>query len=110
MKTLIKNGTLVTAAESFKADLLMEDGKIALIGASLPADGAQVVDGTGKYVLPGAIDVHTHLELPFGGTVSTDDFYSGHKAAANNALAMQTITFWPTMLVRIADRRSWVSM
>ena len=82
MKTIIKNGTLVTASESFKADLLMDDGKIALIGASLPADGAQVVDATGKYVLPGAIDVHTHLELPFGGTVSTDDFYTGHKAAA----------------------------
>jgi len=82
MKTLVKNGTLVTAAESFKADLLMDDGKIALIGTNLPADGAQVVDASGKYVLPGAIDVHTHLELPFGGTVSSDDFYSGHKAAA----------------------------
>jgi dihydropyrimidinase len=82
MKTLIKNGTLVTAAESFIADLLIEDGKIALIGADLPADGAQVVEASGKYVLPGAIDVHTHLELPFGGTVSSDDFYSGHKAAA----------------------------
>jgi len=82
MKTLVKNGTLVTAAESFKADLLMDDGKIALIGANLPADGAQVVDAGGQYVLPGAIDVHTHLELPFGGTVSSDDFYSGHKAAA----------------------------
>jgi len=82
MKTLVKNGTLVTAAESFKADLLMDDGKIALIGANLPADGAQVLDAGGKYVLPGAIDVHTHLELPFGGTISSDDFYSGHKAAA----------------------------
>jgi dihydropyrimidinase len=82
MTTLIKNGTLVTAAESFPADLLIEDGKIALIGRSLRADGAQVVDAAGCYVLPGGIDVHTHLELPFGGTVSSDDYYSGHKAAA----------------------------
>jgi dihydropyrimidinase len=82
MKTLIKNGTLVTAAETIKADLLMEDGKIVLMGTDLPAADAQVVDATDKYVLPGAVDVHTHLELPFGGTVSSDDFYSGHKAAA----------------------------
>lgn len=82
MKTLIKNGTLVTAAESFRADLLIQDGKIALIGSTLPEADAAVVDAAGKYVLPGAIDVHTHLELPFGGTVSSDDFYTGHKAAA----------------------------
>ncbi|MEK7278883.1 MAG: amidohydrolase family protein, partial [Chloroflexota bacterium] len=82
MKTLIKSGTLVTAAETYQADLLMDDDKIALVGMNLPADGAKVVDAKGKYVLPGGIDVHTHLELPFGGTVSSDDFYTGHKAAA----------------------------
>jgi len=82
MKTLIKNGTIVTAAETYQADLLMDGGKIALVGINLPADGAKVVDAKGKYVLPGGIDVHTHLELPFGGTVSSDDFYTGHKAAA----------------------------
>lgn len=82
MKTLIKNGTLVTASETFRADLLLDGERIALMGLDLPAEGAQVVDAAGKYVLPGAIDVHTHLELPFGGTVSSDDFYSGHKAAA----------------------------
>ena len=82
MKTLIKNGTIVTAAETYPADLLIDGEKIALIGMDLPADGAQVVDAAGKYVLPGGIDPHTHLELPFGGTVSTDDFYTGHKAAA----------------------------
>ena len=82
MRTLIRNGTLVTAAETFPADLLLADGTIALMGQSLPTDGAQVVDASGKYVLPGGIDVHTHLELPFGGTVSSDDFYTGHKAAA----------------------------
>ncbi len=82
MKTLIKNGTLVTAAESFKADLLLDGERVALMGMDLPAGDAQVVDASGKFVLPGALDVHTHLELPFGGTVSSDDFYSGHKAAA----------------------------
>jgi dihydropyrimidinase len=82
MRTLIKNGTLVTAAESYPADLLLADGQIVLMGQDLPADGAEVVDARGKFVLPGAIDVHTHLELPFGGTVASDDFYTGHKAAA----------------------------
>jgi dihydropyrimidinase len=82
MKTLIKNGTLVTAAETFLADLLLDDGKIALLGHDLPSGGAQVVDARGKYVLPGGIDVHTHMELPFGGTLASDDFYSGQKAAA----------------------------
>jgi dihydropyrimidinase len=82
MRTLIKNGTIVTAAESYPADLLLADGQIALMGQNLPAEGADVVDARGKYVLPGAIDVHTHLELPFGGTIASDDFYTGHKAAA----------------------------
>lgn len=82
MKTLIKNGTVVTAAETYRADLLIDGEKIALLGMDLPADGANVVDASGKYILPGGIDVHTHLELPFGGTVASDDFYTGHKAAA----------------------------
>ena len=81
-KTLITNGTLVTAADTFKADLLIVDGTIAAVGQSLPADGAEVVDASGLYVLPGGIDVHTHLDLPFGGTVASDDFYTGHRAAA----------------------------
>ncbi len=81
-KTLIKNGTLVTAADTFQADLLIVDGRIAAIGSALPAEGAETVDAAGLYVLPGGIDVHTHLALPFGGTVSSDDFYTGHKAAA----------------------------
>src|SRR5688572_7508363 len=82
MKTLIKNGTVVTASETFPADVLIDDGKIALLGRDLPGDGAEVVDAQGKYILPGGIDVHTHMELPFGGTVASDDFYTGHKAAA----------------------------
>src|SRR4030065_232385 len=82
MRTLIKGGTVVTASETFPADVLIDDAKIAFLAADLPPDGATVVDARGKYILPGGIDVHTHLELPFGGTVASDDFYTGHKAAA----------------------------
>jgi dihydropyrimidinase len=82
MMTLIKHGTLVTAADTFAADILLDDGRIALIGQDLPVVGAEVVDAAGSYVLPGGVDVHTHLELPTSGTVASDDFYTGHKAAA----------------------------
>jgi dihydropyrimidinase len=83
MSLLIKNGTLVTAAETFAADILVEGEQIALIGKDLPVPaGAQVIDATGKLVLPGGVDVHTHLELPMFNTVSSDDHYTGHKAAA----------------------------
>jgi dihydropyrimidinase len=83
MKTLIKNGTVITAGDTIRADVLIEDEKVALMGQDLDAHGVtSVVDAAGKYLLPGGIDVHTHLELPFGGTVSSDDFYTGHKAAA----------------------------
>ena len=82
MDLLIKGGTIVTAKTSFQADVAVKDGKIAAIGADLPADGAEVVDATGKLVLPGALDGHTHMYMPFGGTISTDDYYDGTIAAA----------------------------
>ncbi|MBI5496053.1 MAG: dihydropyrimidinase [Deltaproteobacteria bacterium] len=82
MKTLIRNGTLVTASDTYPADLLIDGEKIALVGTDLPAGDARVIDAKGKFVLPGGIDAHTHLDLPFGGTVASDDFYTGHKAAA----------------------------
>jgi len=82
MKHLFKNGTLVTATEQVAADLLIEDGIIRAIGIDLPAEGATVIDCTGKLLLPGAIDVHTHLEMPFGGTVSADSYLAGTRAAA----------------------------
>ena len=82
MKTLIKNGTLVTAAETFQADLLVEGEKIALIGPHLVAPDALVVDARGLLVMPGGVDPHTHFDLPMAGTVSSDDHYTGHKAAA----------------------------
>ncbi len=85
MRTLIKNGTVVTATDQYKGDVLIEDEKIALIGTSLDdvahrAD--KVIDASGKYVLPGGIDVHTHLDMPFGGATSADDFETGTRAAA----------------------------
>lgn len=82
MGILFKHGTLITASDMIQADLLVEGEVITLIGRDLPTDGHEVVDCTGKYLMPGGIDVHTHLELPFGGTVSNDDFDTGHKAAA----------------------------
>src|SRR5687767_14091346 len=85
MRTLIKNGTLVTASDTFNADLLIESEKISLIGTNLSKTVDQVdkiIDATGKYVIPGGIDPHTHLDMPFGGTVSADDFETGTRAAA----------------------------
>jgi dihydropyrimidinase len=82
MKTLIQNGTIVTASETFQSDVLIEGETIAAVGRNLDPAGATVIDAAGKHVLPGGIDVHTHLDLPFGGTVSSDDFYTGHVAAA----------------------------
>jgi len=81
-KTLITNGTIVTAADTYKADVLVDGEKVALIGKGLKAAGAKRIDATGKYVIPGGIDVHTHMELPFGGTFASDDFETGTRAAA----------------------------
>ncbi len=68
MRTLIKNGTIVTAVDQYRGDVLVEDEKIALIGTTLADIHAdKMIDATGKYVLPGGIDVHTHLDMPFGG-------------------------------------------
>lgn len=82
MALVIKSGILVTAAETFRADILVEGEKIIQIGENLEASGAEIVDASGKLVLPGGVDVHTHFDLPMFGTVSSDDHYSGHKAAA----------------------------
>ena len=82
MNLLIKNGTLITASETFQADILIQDEKIVRIGLNLEADSAQVIDATGKLVMPGGVDPHVHLDLPMFDTVSSDDHYTGHKAAA----------------------------
>ncbi|HJQ69275.1 MAG TPA: dihydropyrimidinase [Blastocatellia bacterium] len=83
MKTLIKNGNVVTAVDDYFADILVEDGKVALIGARLDMEADRVIDATDHLVIPGGIDPHTHMELPFGGTSSSDDFRTGTIAAAH---------------------------
>ncbi len=82
MDLLIKNGLIVTAAESYYADIAVKDGRIACIGTGLDLEADKKVDAKGKLVLPGAIDAHTHLAMPFGGTVSADGYLSGTRAAA----------------------------
>jgi dihydropyrimidinase len=79
---LIKGGQLVTASEIFFADILIKGEKIMLIGDDLAVDDAETIDAGGKLILPGGVDPHTHFNLPMFGTVSSDDHYTGHKAAA----------------------------
>jgi dihydropyrimidinase len=81
--TLIRNGTVVTAHETRAADVLIEGERIKEVRAGIPQDSAStVIDAAGMYVLPGGIDAHTHLDMPFGGTTSADDFETGTRAAA----------------------------
>jgi len=82
MKTLIKNGTVVTATESVRADLLIDGEKVAAVGTDLGATADTVIDATDRYVMPGGVDPHTHMELPFGGSFCSDDFETGTRAAA----------------------------
>ncbi|HKJ81188.1 MAG TPA: dihydropyrimidinase [Ignavibacteriaceae bacterium] len=82
MSTLIKNGRIITAEQDYTADIYIEKDKITTIGAELKINADNVYDAKGKYVIPGGVDVHTHLDMPFGGTTSCDDFESGTRAAA----------------------------
>jgi len=79
---LIKSGTLITASETYQADILVKDGKIVEIGQSLHVPDAEPVDASNKLVLPGGVDPHTHFDLEMFDTVASDDHYTGHKAAA----------------------------
>jgi len=79
---LIKSGKLITASETFVADILIQGEKITAIGKDLEAGSAETIDASGKLVMPGGIDPHTHFDLPMFNTVSSDDHYTGHKAAA----------------------------
>jgi dihydropyrimidinase len=82
MATLIKNATLITASETFEADILIEGEIISLIGKDLKHPNAEIIDAAGKFITPGGVDPHTHFDLPMFDTVSSDDHYTGHKAAA----------------------------
>lgn len=79
---LIKGGTIVTASDHYLADVGIKDGKIVLIGREIALSTHETVDATGHYVFPGGIDVHTHLDMPFGGTMASDDFATGTVAGA----------------------------
>jgi dihydropyrimidinase len=81
--TIIRNGSVVTATDTYKADVAIANGKIAAIGNDLPVQNTtKILDASNKLVMPGGIDVHTHLDMPFGGTTSADDFETGTRAAA----------------------------
>src|SRR6202521_2613979 len=82
MSVLIRGGRIVTAADDYVADLYIENETITLIGESLDLQADKLIDADGKYVLPGCVDPHTHLDMPFGGTVTIDDVESGQTAAA----------------------------
>jgi dihydropyrimidinase len=83
MTLLIKHGTIVTATDLYQGDVFIDGERISTIGTSLSIPADRTIDATGKYLFPGGIDVHTHLDMPFGGTTSADDFESGTVAAAH---------------------------
>src|SRR5213593_2275637 len=81
--TIIANGRVVTATDTYQSDVAISQGRITAIGQSLPRENAgKIIDAAGKFVFPGGIVVHTHLDMPFGGTTSADDFETGTRAAA----------------------------
>jgi len=89
MSILIKGGTIVTAERTYKSDVYCENGVIKAIGEDLEApSGAEILDASGQYVMPGGIDPHTHMELPFMGTVASEDFFSGTSAGAAGGTTM----------------------
>jgi len=82
MRTLIKSGRVVTAVDDYTADIFIEGETVTTIGKSLEMEADRVIDASGRLVIPGGIDPHTHMELPFGGTFASDDFFTGTRAAA----------------------------
>jgi dihydropyrimidinase len=83
MRTVIRNGRIVTAVDDYNADILIEDGRVAMIAKTIDAQADKVIDARGRLVIPGGIDPHTHMDLPFGGTSSSDNFETGTIAAAH---------------------------
>lgn len=110
---IIKGGTVVTAEGETRADVLIKGEHIVAVGLDLAADGAQVIDATGAYVMPGGIDPHTHMELPFMGTVASEDFFSGTSAAAAGGTTMILDFVIPAPQQRLMDAykqwREWAA-
>jgi dihydropyrimidinase len=111
MSLLIRGGTVVNADRTFRADVYCDRGKIAAIGPDLPTPtAARVVDAGGQYVLPGGIDPHTHMELPFMGTVASEDFYTGTAAGLAGGTTMIIDFVIPSPKQRLLDaHRAWRS-
>jgi len=83
MSILIKNGRIITAVDDYMADVFIENETVTIIGKNLEMEADEVIDASGKYLFPGGLDPHTHLDMPFGGTTSADDFETGTRAAAH---------------------------
>ena len=83
MSVLIKNGRVITAVDDYLADIFIKNETVTLIGDKLEIEADEVIDASGKYLFPGGLDPHTHLDMPFGGTTSADDFETGTRAAAH---------------------------
>jgi dihydropyrimidinase len=111
MNLLVKNGTIVTAEQSFKADVLCVDGLIAQIAPDITADGVEIVEAKNMLVIPGGIDPHTHMELPFMGTVATEDFFTGTAAgfAGGNTMIIDFVIPGPndSLLDAYKTWRGW---
>ncbi|HET9905688.1 MAG TPA: hypothetical protein VFQ23_03585, partial [Anaerolineales bacterium] len=107
MNLLIRNGTLITDSDTFQSDILIQDEKIMLVAPGLEFDSFETMDASGKLIMPGGIDPHVHLDLPMFDTVSSDDHYTGHKAAAfgGTTTVMDFVPLTPTPLPQGEGRR-----
>lgn len=104
MSVFIKNGTVVNADQSFKADVLCDGGQIIAVGENIDAPaGAEVIDASGQYVMPGGIDPHTHMQMPFFGTTASEDFYTGTAAALAGGTTMIIDFVIPAAQERLLD-------